>query len=85
MKAHIQTCLNVVKEYVKELILLHIRFWNCACRFNRDNGSIATSCLRMTEGDLEVCAVTHMCEDGLLYEWKCNMNNKQLKRKLYSD
>jgi hypothetical protein len=37
----------------------------------------------MTEGDLEVCAV--MCEDGLLCEWKCNMNNKQLKAKSYSD
>jgi hypothetical protein len=39
----------------------------------------------MTEGDLEVCAVIHMCEDGLLCEWKCNMDSKQLKRKLCSD
>lgn len=74
MKAHIQACLTVVIEYVKEFILLDIRFWNYVSRFNRDNGSIATSCLRMAEEDLEVC------EDGLLCECKCNMNNKQLKK-----
>jgi hypothetical protein len=38
----------------------------------------------MTEGDLKVCAVTHMCEGGLLCEWKLNMDSKQL-RKPYSD
>ena len=51
--------------------------WNCVCRVNCDNGSVATSGLQMTEEDVEVCAV--ICAVGLLYDWKCNMNRKQFK------
>jgi len=78
---------NVVTKYLKELTLLQVNFvqnsLNCVCRFNRDTVGIAASCLRMTEGDLQMCVVT--CEDGLLCEWQCNVNNKQLKTKPYSD